>query len=111
MSFLVVLTDLAYRDLRQSYKWLADRNRNAADRWRDSLLAAADLLVEKPERCPLAMEEELADLGIRQLLHGKRSRMHGILFRVPTDTVQTLRFRHSSQDSLSPEDLNLSSED
>ena len=105
MSFRLVITDAADLDLRRSYRWLADHNRPAADRWKTSLLAAVRSLADNPERCPLATEEELANLGIRELLHGKRSRMHRIIFRVRDDMVQILRVRHSSQDLLSPDDL------
>jgi plasmid stabilization system protein ParE len=105
VSLPVVITDLAEVDLRSCYRWLAERNRAAADRWRDSLLAAVDSLGENPERWPLATEPELAELGIRELHHGKRRRIHRVFYHIGSDSVEILRVRHAAQDSLSPGDM------
>ena len=111
MSFRLIITDAADSDMRQSYRWLAERNRAAADRWRDSLVTSVRSLAENPERGPLAAEEELADLGIRELLIGKRSRVHRVFFRVREDIVEVLRVRHAAQDSLSGDDFGPADED
>jgi plasmid stabilization system protein ParE len=105
MSFRVEITRRAAREIEENYNWLADRSESAAERWRDSLLAAAQSLEENPERCPEAPEAEWYGPGLRQLLHGKKRRAHRILFEVRDDTVFILRVRHSAQDFLGPHDL------
>lgn len=56
MSWNVVLTRKAAREIEEHYNWLAERSEAAADRWRNSLLAAIDTLEDNPERCPEAPE-------------------------------------------------------
>jgi plasmid stabilization system protein ParE len=104
MSWNVVIARKAAREIEGQYDWLAERSEAAANRWRDSLLAAIDSLEDNPERCSEAPEAEWHE-GLRQLLHGKRRQVHRILFEVRGQTVVVLRVRHSAQDFLGPEEL------
>jgi plasmid stabilization system protein ParE len=104
MSWHVVIARKAAREIEAQYDWLAERSEAAADRWRDSLLQAIGTLADNPERCPEAPEAEWHE-GLRQLLHGKRRRVHRILFEVRGETVIVLRVRHNAQDFLAPGDL------
>lgn len=105
MSFRVVIARKAAREIEDQYEWLAERSQTAADRWRDSLLAAVNSLEENPQRCPEAPETEWYGEGLRQLLHGKRRRAHQVLFEIRGDVVVVLRVRHSAQNLLGPGDL------
>lgn len=105
MTFRVELTRRAAREIEQQYDWLAERSQTAADRWRDSLLAAVNSLEENPEQCGEAPEAEWYGETLRQLLHGKRRHVHRILFEIRDDVVVILRVRHSAQDLLRPGDL------
>ncbi|HZU37731.1 MAG TPA: type II toxin-antitoxin system RelE/ParE family toxin [Gemmataceae bacterium] len=60
-------------------------------------------LEENPTRCGAAPEAEYHE-GLRQLLHGKRHRIHRVLFEIRADTVVVLRVWHGAQDLLSEED-------
>ena len=104
MSWNVVLARKAAREIEEQYDWLARRSPAAADRWRNSLLEAINTLADNPERCPEAPEAEWHE-GLRQLLHGKRRRVHRILFEIREETVIVLRVRHSAQDFLGPEEI------
>jgi plasmid stabilization system protein ParE len=104
MSLHVVIARTAAREIEEQYNWLGERSDAAANRWRDSLLAAIDTLGDCPERCPEAPEAEWHE-GLRELLHGKRRQAHRVLFEVRGQTVVVLRVRHSAQDFLGPEDL------
>jgi plasmid stabilization system protein ParE len=104
MSFVVVLARKAAREIEEQYDWLAERSEAAANRWRNSLLEAIGTLEEHAERCPEAPEAEWHE-GLRQLLHGKRRRVHRILFEIRGQTVIILRVRHSAQDFVGPDEF------
>jgi plasmid stabilization system protein ParE len=105
MSFRVEITVRAAEEVRQGFRWLAERSPAAAERWRASLLAAIASLAEAPDRCALAPEEEWYQGGLRQLLHGKRRRVYRILFEVRGDVALILCVRHAAQALLEPDDL------
>lgn len=105
MSFDVQLTEMAAAEIRRGYSWLAERSLAAANRWRDSILAAVDSLAENPDRCPLAPEDEWYAGTLRQLLHGKRRSVYRILFEMRNQVVVILRVRHAAQDLLDADDL------
>jgi plasmid stabilization system protein ParE len=106
MSFRVAIARKAAREIAQQYDWIAEQaSPAAADRWRDSLVAAINSLEEDPEHCPQAPEAEWYGEELRQLLHGRRRRVNRILFEIRGDTVVVLRVRHSAQDFLRPEEL------
>jgi plasmid stabilization system protein ParE len=104
MTFTVVISRKAAREIEQQYNWLAERSEAAAERWRNSLLEAIGTLEEHAERCPEAPEAEWHE-DLRQLLHGKRRQAHRILFEIREQTVVILRVRHSAQDFLGPEEF------
>jgi plasmid stabilization system protein ParE len=58
MSWRVVIADKVAREIEKHYLWLLRYSQAAADRWRDSLLAAIDSLEDDPKRCPEAPEAE-----------------------------------------------------
>jgi plasmid stabilization system protein ParE len=104
MSWHVAIAGKAAREIEEQYNWLAERSGTAANRWRNSLLAAISTLEDNPERCPEAPEAEWHE-GLRQLLQGKRRQGYRILFEIRGQTVVVLRVRHSAQDFLGPEQL------
>jgi len=105
MSFRVELTATAAEEIRHGFRWLSQHSPAAAERWRAALLTAIDSLVDHPERCALAPEDEWYQNGLRQLLHGKRRSVYRILFEVRDGVVVILRVRHAAQALLEPDDL------
>lgn len=72
MTYQVVLTDRAARDLDEAYRWYAERAPEAATRWYNGFLDALNSLGSNPERCPIAVETRKLSIEIRQLLYGRR---------------------------------------
>lgn len=97
MKYQVVVTAMALAEVQEAYDWLAQRAPQAAERWRESLLQAAESLESFPKRCGLAPESTHFQREIRQLLHGKRRGIYRILFEIRDDTVVVLRVRHGAR--------------
>jgi plasmid stabilization system protein ParE len=103
----VILTGPAKGDIRSAYQWWKEnRSAEQADRWYRGIIDAARSLRRNPERCPPAAESDLLTQGIRQLLYGLgRKPTHRLVFAIDRETVIIFRIRHTSQDALSPDDL------
>jgi plasmid stabilization system protein ParE len=104
MTYQVVLTDRAARDLDEAYRWCAERATEAAARWYNGFLDALDSLGSNPERCPVAAETRKLAVEIRQLLYGRR-RSYRALFLVREQTVVVLHIRHTARREADPKDL------
>jgi plasmid stabilization system protein ParE len=102
MTRQVEIARKAAREIKEQYRWLAERSVAAARRWRNTILEAIDTLEDNAERCPEAPEAEWYE-GLRQLLYGKRRQVHRILFEIRGQVVVVLRVRHSAQDFLGRE--------
>jgi plasmid stabilization system protein ParE len=99
MSYRVVITARAAREIREQYEWLVtNRSTFVADRYRAVLLAAVSSLEKNPERCPRAPEAEWYGDQLRHLVHRQRRQVYRVLFEVRGNYVTVLRVRHSSQD-------------
>ena len=104
MTYQVVLTDRAARDLDEAYRWCAERAPEAAVGWYNGFIDALNSLVSNPERCPVAAEGRKLSIEIRQLLYGRR-RSYRALFLVREQTVVVLHIRHTARCEANPEDL------
>ena len=62
-------------------------------------------LQEKPRRFSLAVEHQIFNEEVRQLLHGKSKNIYRVLFTIRGNTVDFLYVRHSSQAPITAEDL------
>jgi plasmid stabilization system protein ParE len=105
MAFLVEITPIAAEQIDQAYQWYRTQNAEFADRWFRSLMNAIATLQEKPRRCAFAIEREIFHEEVHQLLHGKSRNIYRVLFTIRDNTVYVLYIRHSSQASLTEEDL------
>ena len=105
----VILTGPAKRDIQAAYDWWKqNRSAEQADRWYAGIHAAIQSLRSMPERHSLSAESDLVAQGIRQLLVGLgRRATHRIVFAIDGNTVVVLRVRHTSQDALSRDDLQI----
>jgi plasmid stabilization system protein ParE len=104
MTYHVVLTNRAARDLDEAYKWYAQKAPDAAVQWYNGFMDALGTLASNPERCPLAAEARKLSLEIRQFLHG-RQRSYRALFLMKEQTVVVLHIRHTARREAAPEDL------
>jgi plasmid stabilization system protein ParE len=104
MTFQVVLTDRAARDLDEAYRWYAERAPQAAVDWYNGFLNALDSLSMNPERCSYALERDKVPVEIRQLLYG-RQRSYRAIYLIRAQTVVVLHIRHTARRDASREEL------
>ena len=107
MTYRVLLTERARRDLEAACTWWAqNRSHEQAQRWYAGFAAAIRSLRQNPERCPRAQESEALPFELRQLNYGLGRRpTHRAVFTIREDVVAILRVRHLAQDRLSPGNL------
>ena len=105
--YRVIITGPAKRDIQTAHDWWAEhRSAGQAGRWYLGIHKKIASLKQMPERCSFAMERDLLDQGIRQLLFGLGRRpTHRVVFMIDNNDVVVLRVRHTSQDGLTPEDV------
>ena len=78
MTFQIEITPIAESQIEKVYQWYRERNPEFADRWFRELMNAIATLQEKPRRFSLAVEHQMFNEEVRQLLYGKSK------FIVPT---------------------------
>lgn len=104
MTYRVVLTDRAARDLDEAYRWCAEQAPETAVGWYNGFVDALNSLAHNPERCPVAAETQKLSVEVRQLLYGQR-RSYRALFLVREETVVVLHIRHTARRTPTPGDL------
>ena len=105
MAFQVRTTKTAEAQIQTAYLWLKERNPGYADQWFRGLMNVIASLQEKPQRCALASDNEVFSEQVRQLLYGKSRNTYRILFTIREETVFVLHVRHSSQASLTADEV------
>ena len=105
MTYRVVITQRAKDDLRSYYALVAEHAPGTARQWLNRFEIALDSLSSNPERCPLALEDNLIDATIRQLLFGKRTGRFRALFTVRGQDVIVLHIRRGTMDMASASEL------
>jgi len=105
VTYRVVITAEAKRDLRIAYNYIRNHAPRAASDWRKRAIQTANSLAHQPERCSVAPESASFDEDIRELFFGTGNRgTYRILFTVIEKTVYVLHVRHGSMMPLEPED-------
>jgi plasmid stabilization system protein ParE len=104
MKYRIELAATAKADIREAARWLRDQaSDSVADKWLVGLNKAINTLQTRPQRCPVAAENEKFPEEIRELLHGRRKTgKHRIIFTLTDDTVVVLYVRHTARDELEP---------
>jgi len=105
MTFQVEITPIAESQIEKAYQWYKDRNPEFADRWFRELMNAIATLQEKPRRFSLAVEHQIFNEEVHQLLHGKSKNIYRVLFTIRGNTVYVLYVRHGSQTPMTTGDL------
>jgi plasmid stabilization system protein ParE len=107
MTYRVLLTENARRDLEAACAWWAEnRSHEQAERWYTGFAAAIRSLRENPQRCARAQESEALSVELRQLNYGLGRRpTHRAVFTIRKDVVVVLRVRHLAQDQFASRDL------
>lgn len=100
MTYRVIPTTAADRELEDAYHYIASDNPAAAAKWYNGCLAAMRSLGEFPNRCPLAPENDEFAEEIRHLIFGN----YRILFTICGDEVHVLHVRHGARKPIDPHD-------
>ena len=109
MTYTVVISEPAERELEEAARWWAEhRSVEQAERWYRGFLDAIRSLADSPARYPLAREDRLFPAEIRELHFGLGRRpTHRAVFTLLTDVVLVLTVRHVGQADLTADDLDL----
>jgi plasmid stabilization system protein ParE len=107
MSYRVIITGPAKRDMREAVDWWRDKRSAAqAERWYEKILPTIETLAENPQRCPISPEADLLPTGLRQLHFGlSRKTTHRIVFTIVGSDVFIVRVRHVAQQDLGLDDI------
>jgi plasmid stabilization system protein ParE len=103
MTYRVIITPAAERDLRTTHRYIRNQSRRAARDWIWRARQTANTLAHHPERCPMAPESSSFDQAIRELFFGSGNRgTYRFLFVVLAEekSVYILHVRHGSMLSL-----------
>jgi|SRR6266446_9961146 len=104
MTYRVIVTPEAERDLRAAYRYIRDHAPRAAREWIRRARQSIKSLSNFPERCPLAPESASFREPIREMLFGSGNRgTYRFLFIVTGKIVFILHIRHGSMLPLEPE--------
>jgi plasmid stabilization system protein ParE len=105
MTYRVIITAAAKQNLRDAYRWAADRAPHTAALWLQRFEAELQTIASFPERFQLAPENAFVEPEIRQLIFGRRLTAYRALFTIIGDDVQVLHIRRTTRDWASPDDL------
>lgn len=106
MSYEVVVTARAERQLSQAAAWYAEQAPEVADAWFHGFVQAIVSLEDNPKRCGLARENDAFPFDLRQLLYGLGKRAtHRAVFAVHPKKVVVHAIRHLAQRDLTLEDI------
>lgn len=107
MTYRVILTERADRELEHAVDWWAEnRSVDQAARWYAGFSDAIASLATDPQRSPLAPENDRFPCELRELHYGLGSRpTHRAVFTIRPDMVLILTIRHGAQAELEEEDL------
>ena len=104
MTYQVLITERAQRELSEATDRIAEHAPETAERWFNGFVRAILTLRVNPERCGLARENALFPYELRYLLYGRR-RSYRALFTVRGDSAVVLSIRHTARRDLTPDDL------
>lgn len=105
MRYRVVVTANAKRNLQDYYLHAARCAPLTAARWLERFERALETLALNPQRCSIALENDLVEQEIRQLLYGKAGGVYRALFTIFDDEVRVLHIRRAVRHTASPEEL------
>jgi plasmid stabilization system protein ParE len=95
MAYVVDLTARAERDLARVYAYIGAEHSEAALEWYRGIKAAILSLEQRPNRCPVAPENE----RLRHLLYGNKPHIYRGIYRVldKEKRGEVLHIRHGAR--------------
>ncbi|MGB3514072.1 MAG: type II toxin-antitoxin system RelE/ParE family toxin [Microcoleaceae cyanobacterium] len=101
MEYQVEITDVALAEAQEAYLWMMEQlSPETAEKWFDGLIDVIESLNKSPNRCSLALENDIFSEEIRQILYGKGRSTYHVLFTVSEQVVYILHIRHSARQFL-----------
>ena len=97
MAYKIEVSETADAEADEVFEWIAEHSPDDVVRWYQGLFEKFDTLQHNPQRCPLAVEDETLQVGVRELLYGKRRGVYRILYTVEGDIVRILHVRHAAR--------------
>lgn len=107
MNFALLVTDRARADIFRNAVWWAENHSPVqAIVWFDAIYEQLESLRLMPERFPLAPENGLVDIELREMPLGVGSRpSYRAVFTIQTKEVHVLTVRRASQDAITAADI------
>lgn len=106
MKYHIELTPEAKRGVEQTFRWIANRSPDGAQRWYERFWQVVAIIVENPLGFGRADEGLGLGIDIRQtFFKTRRGRRYRIVFRVCEDQIQLLAVRGPGQPPLEDRDI------
>ena len=106
MKFAVRIQRRARQDYEAILSYIAKRSPEGASAWARAFDRALERLEDFADTFPLAIENELVEFEVREILFKtRRGLVYRALFTIADNTVQILHVRGPGQDLLSIEEL------
>lgn len=107
MTYRVILTPNARQELYDDAIWWAEhRDADQAARWLDGFELTLRTLAENPEKHPLASENDVFPVELRQMHYGLSKRpTHRTVYEIRGDEVIVHGIRHLARHDLTQDDL------
>lgn len=104
-KYKIIIQPEAEQGIKEAYFWISHHySPRTARIWLEGINKAILSLDQMPLRCSLAFENNFFEEEIRQLIYGKGKNTYRILFTIIEKTVHVIFVRHTSQQTLSPDD-------
>lgn len=104
-GYRVEYTIGAEREIEDSYLWIKERAPQAAEKWREELIAKVEALTVYPLGHPVAPESEKFTREIRLMPFRKRRGQFRVYYTVHKKTVVILSVRRSARKPLDEGEL------
>jgi plasmid stabilization system protein ParE len=106
MTYDLVYTERAIRELNAAADYIAQHAPETAERWFNGFVAALETLRRDATIYSLAPESSFCSIKVRQIIYRTRSRRaHRALFTIRDDKVYILAIRRPGQDLLTEDEL------
>lgn len=108
MTFKVIMTERAAREIRAAAAWWAqERSAAEAEHWYEGIWNAITRLATFPRRCAMVVEPKGLPYEVRELHYGNGAATHRIVFAVVEERVVVLTVRHFARAPLESDDLTM----
>jgi plasmid stabilization system protein ParE len=106
MKYKLVVSARAEQDRDRAFEWYsANYSPEYAVRWYEVISKAMLSIVQNPQLCHRARENQSVSFDLYEVLFGKRRSKHRILFTLEDDAVVILHIRHSARRDLTEDDF------